>query len=138
MVHKSESKKSGISFTFKKEERLSSKKHFDKLFAQGISFLVYPLKINVLEVKFEEKYPAKAAFAVSKRSFKKAVRRNTLKRRMREAYRLNKHTLYALVDDRKLVIAFVYIGKETESFSRIEKAMKRAIEIIPRKLEKPN
>ncbi len=116
---------------------MSSKIYFEKLFTEGISFLVYPLKINVLEVDFEGGYPVKAAFAVSKRSFKKAVSRNTLKRRMCEAYRLNKHTLYAYVAGQKMAVAFVYIGKEAESFSRIEKAMKRAIDTIPRKLSKP-
>ncbi|MFW5830827.1 MAG: ribonuclease P protein component, partial [Prolixibacteraceae bacterium] len=115
----SNQKKSEISFTFKKEERLSSKKQFEKLFAEGISFLVYPLKINVLEINFEDQYPVKAAFAVSKRSFRKAVSRNTLKRRMREAYRFNKHILYNYVAGQKLAVAFVYIGKESESFSRI-------------------
>ena len=130
MEKNSEPQKAEVKFTFTKEERLCSKKQFDQLFAHGSSFLVYPLKINVLEIEFTSNFPVKAAFAVSKRSFKKAVQRNLLKRRMREAYRLNKHTLYATVSKRKLAVAFIYIGKQTESFGRIEKAMKKAIHTI--------
>ena len=136
MEKQSEPQKTDLKYTFTKEERLCSKKQFEKLFTHGISFLVYPLKINVLESEFTEKYPVKAAFAVSKRSFKKAVLRNQLKRRMREAYRLNKHTLYAVVSGRQMAVAFIYIGKEIESYSRIEKAMKKAIDTIPVKLQK--
>ncbi|MCY7409968.1 MAG: hypothetical protein LH473_06830, partial [Chitinophagales bacterium] len=40
-------------FTFKKEERLSSKKLIDELFKDGSSFYLQPFKILILEKKFE-------------------------------------------------------------------------------------
>jgi ribonuclease P protein component len=115
------------SFTFKKEERLCSKKQFDKLFAEGTSFLVYPLKIVFAETEIDGKFPVKAAFSVSKRLFKRAVKRNLLKRRMREAYRLNKHGFYLRCGDKKLTVIFIYVGREILSYQKIEQSMKKAL-----------
>lgn len=113
---------------------MCSRKQFEKLFAEGTSFLVYPLKIIVLETVFESRYPARAAFAVSKRNFKKAVSRNRLKRKMREGYRLNKQELYAQLPDKKLILAFVYIAKEDLPYQQITAAIKKGISLIPQKL----
>lgn len=127
MENHSEIEINSQSFTFKKEERLCSKKQFDSLFAEGTSFLVYPLKIVFVETENDDRYPVKAAFSVSKRLFKRAVKRNLLKRRMREAYRLNKPGFYNQCRDKKLAIIFIYIGKEILSYQKIEAAMKKAL-----------
>lgn len=121
-------------FYFKKEERLCSKKQFDKLFADGNSFLVYPLKVVFAEVDYAGNIPAKAAFAVSKKLFKRAVKRNYLKRRMREAYRLNKHILYSRCSNKKVAVIFIYVAKEMLDYHQIEKAMKKGIEKLSSRL----
>ena len=59
-------------------------------------------------------------FSVSKRNFKKAVDRNVLKRRLREAYRLNKHRIAA---SNRLVIAYIYNAKEILTFAQIEERL---------------
>ena len=123
-------------FTFRKKERLCSKKLFDKLFSNGNSFLVYPLKVLFGVTEHPGDYPVQAAFAVSKKIFRKAVVRNLLKRRMREAYRLNKYILYNSTGDRKLVIIFIYIGKEIIGFHQIEKALKRALNKVSDNISK--
>ncbi len=112
-------------FTFHKAERLCSQKLIGELFTSGESFLVYPLKVVFLKTEFPEPYPVQSAFTVSKRNFKRAVKRNLLKRRMREAYRLNKHSLYTGLADKNLqaVLMFVFVGKELIEFPVIEKAM---------------
>lgn len=127
-------KNTGDRFTFKKEERLCSKKLFDKLFAEGTSFLVYPLKVVFVETEMNASVPAQTAFAVSKKLFKRAVQRNLLKRRIREAYRLNKPGFYFHCGDKKLALIFIYIGKEILTYQQIEKAMKKALVKVSDKL----
>lgn len=112
-------------FTFHKEERLCSQKIIGELFTSGESFLAYPLKVVFLKTEFPESHPAQAAFTVSKRNFKRAVKRNLLKRRMREAYRLNKSGFYTELAAKNLQIAlmFVYVGKDIAEYPAIEKGM---------------
>lgn len=112
-------------FTFYKEERLCSQKVIGELFTSGDSFLSYPLKVVFLKTETDQMYPAQAAFTVSKRNFKRAVKRNILKRRMREAYRLNKPGFYEELSSRNLRVAlmFVYVGKEISEYTAIEKGM---------------
>jgi ribonuclease P protein component len=131
----SENQQKNVRFTFKKEERLCSKKLFDKLFTDGSSFLVYPMKIVFIETGFEGKYPVKAAFSVRKKLFRKAVRRNLIKRRMREAYRCNKHLLYSrLGHEKKIALIFIYVGKDIAEYKVIEAGVKKALNRIIKRL----
>ena len=115
-------------FTLKKEERLCSQKIIGELFTSGESFLAYPLKVVFLKTDSSQTYPVQAAFTVSKRNFKSAVKRNLLKRRMREAYRLNKPAFQDELALRNLNLAmmFVYVGKDIVEYPAIEKGMKSA------------
>lgn len=124
-----------IQGTFKKEERLCSKKIIDKLFTEGSSFLSYPLKIVYLPIDLPSQYRVQAAFSVSKKNFKKAVERNLLKRKMRESYRLNKYTLFE-ESDKQLAIFFIYVAKEIVEYQRIEVAMKKALLRLKTEMEK--
>ncbi|MDV7390200.1 ribonuclease P protein component, partial [Arthrospira platensis SPKY1] len=56
-----------------------------------------------------------------------ATCRNTLKRRMKEAYRLNKHALYEKLSDKKVDCIFIFIAREELPYSTIEKSMKTAL-----------
>ena len=79
--------------TLRKPERLNRKKIIERMFAGGSrSFSLFPLRVVYLPVPDLE---AQAAIlvSVSKRRFKRAVKRNRVKRQIREAYRLNKHLL---------------------------------------------
>lgn len=112
-------------FTLNKEERLCSQKTIEDLFSLGESFLAYPLKVVFLKTAVTQPAPVQAAFTVSKRNFKRAVKRNLLKRRMREAYRLHKDYLYGelAAKEAQLAIMFVYIAKDVIEYPAFDKAM---------------
>jgi ribonuclease P protein component len=127
--------KTDKSFTFKKAEKLCSKKIIDQLFANGQSFIAFPLKIVFLPTELQTSSPVQAGFTVSKKIFKRAVTRNRIKRLMREAYRLNKYQLYEQVEDKQLAVFFIFIGKEMPTFVSVETAIKKAFHQISRKKE---
>lgn len=113
-------------YTFRKEERLCSRKHLDLLFKNGSSFLLYPFRISYLFVDQPADVQAQVVINVPKKRYKRAVDRNLLKRRIREAYRLNKQDkLYMpLPTDRGLLlISIQFVGKEKYDFTFIEKKL---------------
>jgi ribonuclease P protein component len=123
-------------FTLKKEERLCSQKIIGDLFTSGESFLAYPLKVVFLKTDNSQMVQVQAAFTVSKRNFKRAVKRNLLKRRVREAYRLNKHAFQdeLAAKDLKIAVMFVYVGKDIIEYPAIEKGMISAFRKLSGKL----
>jgi ribonuclease P protein component len=113
---------------FIKAERLSSKKIIDQLFEKGRektnSVFLYPFRVVYLLQTTSENIPNSILITVSKRFFKKAVDRNQIKRRIREAYRLNKNIFKSTETENVTAqIAFVYIGKEIVPFSLIQSKM---------------
>lgn len=114
-------------FTFKRAERLKSRKTIGRMFKDGQSFGVYPLRL--LWLRPEEPRgdsPVQFTVSVPKRSFKLAVDRNRIKRKVREAWRLNKHWLYSKLEDEEGQYAFMvlYTGKEDFPYEQIETAMR--------------
>lgn len=117
-------------YTFKKEEKLCNKRSIDDLFHTGSSFLCYPFKVSWCFAAQPQRFPAQIVFSVSKRRFKHAVDRNLVKRRMREAYRLNKQQLLynsVLAADRQILISVGYIGKDIVDYTVVEKKMQRLL-----------
>jgi ribonuclease P protein component len=114
---------------FNKEERLCSKKSLDLLFKNGSSFLLYPFRLTFLFVDEPHQYPAQVVINVAKKRYKHAVDRNLIKRRTREAYRLQKEQLlYTSLANRKdlLLLSLQFIGKEKYDYAFFEKKLAMA------------
>ncbi|HQW84787.1 MAG TPA: ribonuclease P protein component [Ferruginibacter sp.] len=124
-----------LRYTFKKNEKLKSRKTIDQLFKTGKQFSNFPFKVLWL-FNDASPEPLQTGFAVSSKHFKKAVDRNRAKRLMREAYRLQKNELqHQLVSsNKKLSIFFIYLGSELPNYDLIfEKTgivLKRLLKII--------
>nr|WP_325288708.1 ribonuclease P protein component [uncultured Bacteroides sp.] len=119
----------------RKPERLNKKKIIEKMFAGGSrSFSIFPLRVVWLPVE-ELDAPVSILVSVSKRRFKRAVKRNRVKRQIREAYRLNKTCLLTPLAEkgRRLAIAFIYLSDELMDSALIEEKMKVALVRIAEK-----
>ncbi len=117
--------------TFDKSERLKREKVITALFRNGQSFAAYPLRLvwseNPPSKNGAAIAPVQLSISVPKKKFPHAVDRNLLRRRVREAYRLQKDTLYAALppDAPPSAWMILYVAHETLPYSDIAKAMRK-------------
>ncbi|MES2592252.1 MAG: ribonuclease P protein component [Bacteroidota bacterium] len=105
---------------FTKAERLSSKIKITQLFESGKSFHSAPFKVIWQETISEHRVSAQIVISVPKRLFKRAVDRNRLKRLFREVYRKNKNILYDHLNDKKILLLFIFTGKSMIDYKEME------------------
>jgi ribonuclease P protein component len=112
-------------YSFNKRERLKSKKSIEALFRTGRTIGSPPLRLLYRQVE-SQSVPIQMTVAVPKKLIKRAVDRNLLKRRTREAYRLNRGELQAMVKQKKknFEILFLYQASELTDFKTIRNAVK--------------
>ena len=130
--------------TFTKAERICSKLLIDKLFAGGnASMAAFPLRAVYMFISPEEEKPTDVApvsvlISVPKRKLRLAVERNRMKRQVREAYRRNKQSLYALMEAEhlQLAIAFICITDKPSDSKQVTYAVKKVLRRIEESVRK--
>jgi len=110
---------------FKKAERLSGRKLIASLFAEGLTLYIFPFKLYYLT--HVEGSVNSIMVSVPKRNFKKAVDRNLMKRRIREAYRVNKSILDR---ETKYLLGYIYVAKEKLPYEEIAKKMAETLQTL--------
>lgn len=116
-------------FTFKKSEKLTSRKVITQLFEKGNTVSCYPYKALWLKENLTSSHPVQLCITVPKRSFKRAHDRNYIKRKIREAYRKNKETLYQTISQKEIKVALllIYTAKEDLPAETIEEKLIKLI-----------
>lgn len=123
---------------FPKKERLHSNKLIESLFSKGKSFIVYPLRVVYLigDENDSGNQLASVLVSVSKRKFKRAVKRNRVKRLIKENYRLNKKEIVESLkaNNKSVSIALIYLKDTLPEYSEIEKSVIKVIQILSGKI----
>ncbi len=124
--------------TLGKEERISSRKLIDMLFngGQSRSMVAFPLRLVYMEnVREGACPPAQLLVSVPKRCFKRAVKRNRVKRQVREAYRHHKHLIWnVLPADRQLALAFIWLDDRLYDTAEVEQRVASLMERLAEKV----
>jgi ribonuclease P protein component len=109
--------------TFRKNERLCGKKLITSLLESRKAFHSAPFRFAFVEATLDSLSPVQVVISVPKRNFKRAVDRNRIRRRIKEAYRVHKPVLYGYLKDRnkQLAVLLVYTAKEEQSYEEIER-----------------
>ena len=113
-------------------ERLRSLGAVRRLFETGESGFVYPFRY-VWFAEADAERSVEVLFSVPKRFHKRANKRNLLRRRTKEAYRLQKQIL-AAVGPVNLDLALVYSSKEVLPYKTIRRAVQRILETLAERL----
>ena len=109
--------------TLPKKERLCGKTAISELLAKGKHGNVPGMRYLCLRRKDAE--ITRIMVSVPKKSFKRAVKRNLLKRRIRESWRRQKHMLSV---EGNIDILFMYAVKEVLTYEEIYAAVGQIIE----------
>jgi ribonuclease P protein component len=106
--------------TLSKSDRLTSGVVISKIYDKGKHLNDYPFKIVWLIETGEA--GLKVVFSVPKRKFKRAVDRNQIKRKLREAYRNHKHDCQKAteVQNTRVSLFLIYLGKDIPQSEIVE------------------
>jgi ribonuclease P protein component len=119
-----------MNYRLSKNERLHAEKLIKELFNESSSFFLYPFKVLFLKKQDLIGQPNQVLFSVSKKKIKKATGRNFIKRRLKEAYRLNKQIL----PPNGIILGLIFVGKAEMSFAEIQPKMVQVLNRLNQEL----
>jgi len=110
-----------MAYTFGKDEKLCSQSIIDMLFASGNEVKLYPFVVKFLETELIPASSIQVAIAVPKKRIKSAVKRNLIRRRIKEAYRLNNQSFKSKYRsaNKGLALFIVFTGPENTNYETI-------------------
>ena len=109
-------------FKFPKKQKLCGEKVIERLFANGKSISEKPFRAIWNFEKNNDQVCVKSLIVVSKKRLKLAVERNVVKRRIKEAYRLQKKQLECFLEgtNQQLNLAIIYQEEEILDYKTLE------------------
>jgi ribonuclease P protein component len=120
--------------TFSKRERIVSRTLIEKLFSKDSSQTssAFPLRAVYMGGERKEgEEPVQVLISVSKRHFKHAVKRNRVKRQIRESYRHHKQILVEKIPEgQSLYVAFIWLADELYDSQQVEKSLRKLLEKV--------
>lgn len=118
--------------TLPKDQILRSYGHITRLFKEGDGGFLFPFRYLVY-IEKSPSFSCQVLFSVPKKFHKRAHTRNLLKRRTKEAFRLNKSLLWENATDICVEIALIYSTKEELNYQTIEHAVKKIIQSVQKR-----
>ncbi len=122
---------------FPKEERLKSLKKIQRVISEGKVVRFGTVKICWLVISTDQETSKsvspqiKAGFSVPKKKIKRAVKRNQIRRKLKEIFRLNKSPFYSLIPPgQQLILFFIYQNNENLPYKKIETDILSALKRI--------
>ncbi|MDD2538515.1 MAG: ribonuclease P protein component [Bacteroidales bacterium] len=133
--------KTEISYAFPKKMRLSSRKEIESLFSGADTFVAGPYRVFYKAFPLKETHACACSMtaAVPKKHIRSAVRRNLIKRRIRESFRLHfPVSLAPALSSRNIRLIFLclYLPHEVRPFEPLEEKMRTLLERFSDMLEK--
>lgn len=126
-----------IRYTFSKNERLKREQQIDTLFRHGKAFSVFPVKFiyHLSPRMADETSPVRVGFSVPKKRFRNSVKRHTVRRKLFEAWRLNKHLLYpAVPTEQQLHLFLIFIDRVVPDVAKTTDTVLAGIDKLKKEL----
>jgi len=116
-------------FRLGKSDRLKRRKVIEDIFSSGQAVRAFPIQLIWTTAERQGTGHIQAGFTAPRRKFKRAVDRNLIKRRMREAYRLNKCLIPTGIvsENEQIVVMCIYMSGDILAFDSIQKGMIKAL-----------
>lgn len=126
-----------MNFSLGKVNKLCSPKIIDDLFESGTQVKSYPFVLKFKETQLPKDVSFQIVFSAPKRTFRKAVQRNRIKRLCKEAFRKKRHELdtYLQNQNKQLALFLVYTPKEELALSLLDGRTEKLIKKIISQLE---